>query len=110
MITNRYDLAVVIQQAVLVFLVNCGTAGAQTADRDGMTAGPTAAAPVAAALPPSPDCPQIARVCALLADPDVRDHVGLAEYAWDFNAPDRVSGLEEVPRSGPERRFAGVGQ
>jgi hypothetical protein len=38
--------------------------------------------------PTDPGCPYIARVCALIADPAVRNYIGLSEYAWDFNAPD----------------------
>jgi hypothetical protein len=30
---------------------------------------------------------------ALLTDPAIRNFVGLAEYAWDFNAPDAVHGF-----------------
>lgn len=62
--------------------------------------------PEAAAVVPSTDCPYIAKVCALIADPAVRNHVGLAEYAWDFNAPDRADAYEEAPSSGPGYRLA----
>ena len=32
-----------------------------------------------------------------IADPAVRNFVGLSEYAWDFNAPTGVPGVEAVP-------------
>ena len=50
----------------------------------------------ATAIIPSADCPYIAKVCELIADPAVRNYVGFAEYAWDFNAPDRMEIAEPV--------------
>jgi hypothetical protein len=52
--------------------------------------------------PANPGCPHIARVCALIADPAVRNFVGLSEYAWDFNAPTGVPGVEAVPPQRPD--------
>ena len=49
-----------------------------------------------------PGCPYIARVCALIADPAVRDYIGLSEYAWDFNAPSEMRTLEAMPPLSPE--------
>ena len=49
-----------------------------------------------------PGCPYIARVCALIADPAVRDYIGLSEYAWDFNAPSEMRTLEALPPLSPE--------
>lgn len=33
----------------------------------------------------------------LLADPDIRNHVGLAENNWDFSAPGGVPGFGPMP-------------
>ena len=56
--------------------------------------------------PAYPGCPHIARVCALIADPAVRNYIGLSEYAWDFNAPTGVPGVEAVPPHSPELLIA----
>ena len=54
-----------------------------------------------------PGVPESLRHAALrrvwVADPAIRDFVGLAEYAWDFTAPDSIQGFgpldpAEVPR------------
>jgi hypothetical protein len=64
---------------------------------DRMEIGGLAAAP-AAALPRSEyACPHIAQVCLLLADPAVRNFVGLADYTWDFTAPIGVLDIAPLP-------------
>lgn len=40
------------------------------------------------------------------ADPQIRDFVGLAEYAWDFNAPDSMPGFGPLEMTDELRRFA----
>jgi hypothetical protein len=40
------------------------------------------------------------------ADPKIRDFVGLAEYAWDFNAPDSMPGFGPLNASDELRRLA----
>jgi hypothetical protein len=40
---------------------------------------------------PSPD------MRALLADPAIRNFVGMAENSWDFNAPDSIPGFGSMP-------------
>ncbi len=52
--------------------------------------------------PTDPGCPYIARICLLIADPAVRDYIGLSEYAWDFNAPSEMRTLEAMPPLSPE--------
>ena len=49
-----------------------------------------------------PGCPHIARVCALIADPTVRNFVGLSEFAWDFNALNAMPSVEAMPPFSPE--------
>jgi hypothetical protein len=56
--------------------------------------------------PTDPGCPYIARVCALIADPAVRNYIGLSEYAWDFNAPDASPGVEALLPHSPELLIA----
>ena len=52
----------------------------------------------AAALPQSGyACPHIAQVCLLLSEPAIRNFVEVADYAWDFNAPDGVSDIGPLP-------------
>jgi uncharacterized protein DUF3306 len=41
----------------------------------------------------APDLARAALRRAWLADPAIRDFVGLADYDWDFNAPDRMAGF-----------------
>ena len=41
-------------------------------------------------------CTHIAQVCALLADPAIRNSAGLAENAWDFNAPSSIAGFGPI--------------
>jgi hypothetical protein len=41
----------------------------------------------------TPDLARAALRRAWLADPAIRDFVGLADYAWDFNAPDGMHGF-----------------
>jgi hypothetical protein len=43
---------------------------------------------------------------AWLADPAIRDFVGLAENAWDFNAPDTVPGFASTVPADIARRLA----
>lgn len=49
-----------------------------------------------------PGCPHIARVCALIADPAVRNFVGLSEFTWDFNALNAMPSVEAMPPFSPE--------
>src|SRR5262245_7574485 len=42
---------------------------------------------------------------AWAADPAIRDFVGLAENAWDFNAPDGVPGFGPLPPADDVRRL-----
>ena len=56
-----------------------------------------ALAPVEALPSSAYVCPHIAQVCALLADPAIRNHVGFAENTWDFNAPNGVPGFGPIP-------------
>ncbi len=56
--------------------------------------------------PTDPGCPYIARVCALIAHPAVRNYIGLSEYAWDFNAPDASPSVEASPPHSPELLIA----
>jgi hypothetical protein len=41
---------------------------------------------------------------AWLADPQIRDFVGLADYAWDFNAPDSMAGFGPLEMTDELRR------
>ena len=50
-----------------------------------------------------PNCPYIARVCAVIADPAVRNYIGLSDYAWDFNAPTDVLSPAPVSAHAPDR-------
>ena len=91
MIRNRHDATAVIQRTICILFISSGAAGAQTADNS---------------MVPVPACPQIPKVCALIADPAVRDYVGLADYAWNFNVSEQMSAAEEMPPSRSERRLA----
>src|SRR5262245_18314297 len=42
---------------------------------------------------------------AWAADPAIRDFIGLAENAWDFNAPDGVPGFGPLPPADDVRRL-----
>jgi hypothetical protein len=42
---------------------------------------------------------------AWTADPKIRDFVGLAEYAWDFDSPDGVPGFGPLEMTDDLRRF-----
>ena len=111
MIRDRYGAARVVLQAACVFSISIagGATHAQTANGGGGP-GPTPPAPeTGVAGLPHPGCPQIAKVCALIAEPAVRDYVGFAEYAWDFNAADGVSGSKAVRPSTSELRLARSG-
>lgn len=44
-----------------------------------------------------PDLARAALRRAWAADPAIRDFVGLAEYAWDFTAPDSMPGFGPLP-------------
>jgi hypothetical protein len=39
-------------------------------------------------------------------DPAIRDHVGLAEYAWDFNNPGSMAGFGAVAAGTPMAQLA----
>jgi hypothetical protein len=43
---------------------------------------------------------------ALLDDPAIRAQAGLAENAWDFNAPDSIPGFASMPPADEPRRIA----
>jgi len=83
---TRSAVTLLVLQAVCTFLLSHGAA----ADRV------CRAPPEPAAVIPSADCPYIAKVCALISDPSVRNYVGFAEYAWDFNAAERANAAERV--------------
>ena len=108
MTANRFDVARVLRKAAGVFLISSGAALAQNADSAAVVspqlalAGPQSGAATA----PIPDCPQIPKVCALIADPAIRNYIGPAEYAWDFNATASAPG--PTPQS--DRRVAGLGR
>jgi hypothetical protein len=42
---------------------------------------------------------------AIINDPAIRNFIGLADYAWDFNAPDTIPGFGTLPAqgAGPQR-------
>jgi Protein of unknown function (DUF3306) len=56
--------------------------------------------------------PQLARAAlrrAWVADPAIRDFVGLSENAWDFNAPDTVPGFgSSIPAADVRRMMANL--
>ena len=106
MTMNRFDVAGVLRKAAGVFLISSGAALAQNADSAGVVNPQLALAGPQSATPPIPDCPQIPKVCALIADPAVRNYIGPSEYAWDFNATDGAPG--PTPQS--DRRVAGLGR
>jgi hypothetical protein len=86
MIRTRSAVTFLVRQAVCVLFISSGAA----ADR------PHRPSHESAAIVPSADCPYIAKVCELIADPLVRDYVGFAEYAWDFNACEGANAFERV--------------
>ena len=51
-----------------------------------------------------PDLARAALRRAWLADPTIRDFVGLSENAWDFNAPDAVPGFGSLEMTDELRR------
>jgi hypothetical protein len=55
------------------------------------------------------DVPELLRRAALRKmwslDPAIRDHVGLAEYAWDFNQPDSMPGFGPIASTGAAPKF-----
>jgi hypothetical protein len=55
------------------------------------------------------DVPELLRRAALRKmwslDPAIRDHVGLAEYAWDFNQPDSMPGFGPIASTGAVPEF-----
>ncbi|MGB8398306.1 hypothetical protein [Bradyrhizobium sp.] len=107
MTTNRFDVAGVLRKAAGVLLISSGAALAQNADSARVVSPQLAlAAPQSGVATPIPDCPQIPKVCALIADPAVRNYIGPAEYAWDFNATDGAPG----PTLQSDRRVAGLGR
>ena len=57
---------------------------------------------LAAGVPPELTRAALRRVWA--ADPKIRDFVGLAEYAWDFNAPDSMPGFGSLEMTDELRR------
>ncbi len=87
-----------IRHAMVALLITSGAARGQIA---GGPQSPSVATPLHSEPGivhlSSSDCPYIARVCALIADPAVRNYIGLSEYAWDFNAPGGVPGFEAMP-------------
>ena len=92
MIGKRFDVARAVRQAIVICLVSSGSAWAQSADGGRLSGMRIAFRTLESGSggTPVPDCPQIRLVCALIADPAIRSYVGLAEYAWDFNAADRA--------------------
>src|SRR4051794_23597971 len=72
---------VVARRALVCLVATCVVAGC--AVRAGWTQ--------AAAEPKSPD------MRALLADPAVRNFVGMSENNWNFNAPDSIPGFGSIP-------------
>lgn len=45
----------------------------------------------------------------LLADPAIRDFVGLGENQWNFNAPDHVPGFAAMPADDAQNQVAAAG-
>lgn len=86
MIRTRFAVNLLLRRAICVLFISSAAA-------ERLHCQPPA---TATSIPPA-DCPYIAVVCDLIADPAVRNYVGFAEYAWDFNAADRVELAEPAP-------------
>ena len=108
MIQSPHNRASFVQDAILAaVLITSGAACAQSA---------SSTSPEVAVIhprletggigPSDPGCPYIAKVCALIADPAVRNYIGPSEYAWDFNAPSELPGEEGTPPQSPELMIA----
>jgi hypothetical protein len=108
MMRNPHNRASFVHDAIVAaVLITSGAACAQSASstrsevaviHPGLETGGIA--------PADSGCPYIARVCALIADPAVRNYIGLSEYAWDFNAPSEMPGVEAAPARSPELLIA----
>jgi hypothetical protein len=66
----------------------------------------TAESDIRAFLAPGvpPELTRAALRRAWVADPKIRDFVGLADYAWDFTAPDSITGFGPLPMTDELRR------